>query len=109
MAKGAKKGKDQMIYLYEHLVDENFHASCYYQSTGQTEEGEAAGKEGNEVNRDSSGTNSLATEGSEINTVSPETSTINSTVNLQCSGFDHLNEDPGTSELVHNQGTFIIV
>lgn len=47
MAKGAKKGKDQMIYLYGHLVDENFHASCYYQSTVQTEEEEAArGKQG---------------------------------------------------------------
>lgn len=109
MAKGAKKGKSQMISLYGHLVVENFHASCYYQSAGQTEEGEAVGKEGNEVNRDSSRTNSLATEGSEINTVSPETSTVNPTVNLQCSGFDCLNADCGISELVHNRGTFIVI
>lgn len=94
MAKGAKKGKGQMIYLYGHLVDENFHVSCHYQSTGKTEEGEAVGKVGNEVKRDSSGTNSLATEGSEINTRSAETSTVNRTVTLQCSGSGCLNEDP---------------
>lgn len=83
---------------------------CHYQSTGKTEEGEAVEKVGNEVKRDSSGTNSLATEGSEINTRSPETSTVNCTVTLQCSGSDCLNENPpGTSELVHNQSTCIIV
>lgn len=55
-----------MIYFYVHLFDGNFHASCYYQSTVQTERGEAfRGKEGM-VKEDSPGKDNLATEGSEI-------------------------------------------
>lgn len=40
MVKGAKEGKGPMIYPYVHLFDGHFHASCYYQSTKQTEGGE---------------------------------------------------------------------
>lgn len=52
------------------------------------------------MNRDSSGKNSLAKEGS--NTVSPGISIVNPTVNLQYSGFEGLNMGPWISELVHN-------
>lgn len=40
MIKEAKEGRGQ-IYLYVHISDENVHASCHYQSTLQTERGEA--------------------------------------------------------------------
>lgn len=64
MVKGAKEEKGQMIYLYVHLFDGHFHASCYYQSTRGR--GGFKGEEGDEAKRDSPGRESVATEGSEI-------------------------------------------
>ena len=58
--KAAKEGKGQRIYLYVHLLDGHFHASCYYQSTEQTGRGGFEGKEGNEETRNSPGKDSLA-------------------------------------------------